>query len=183
MKMGVFFERSRKNQSSFGSHNGFYNFGDNSANPLDTGFGFSNAALGVYQNFDQASGFINGQYRYWNIEGYVQDTWKITPRLTLDYGLRIQWYQPQYDASLQASTFVLSAWNPAQAPRLYQPADHQRRSIGISTQLLARFSRLMISACKFQAPVTPSTAFCRGTEASTNISRTTADHSGDHASE
>jgi hypothetical protein len=122
IKAGVFFERSRKNQTSFGSHNGFYNFGDTSANPLDTGFGFSNAALGVYQNFDQASGYINGQYRYWNIEGFVQDTWKVTSRLTLDYGLRIQWYQPQYDSSLQASTFVLSAWNPAAAPRLYQAA-------------------------------------------------------------
>ncbi|MBV9441673.1 MAG: TonB-dependent receptor, partial [Acidobacteriaceae bacterium] len=122
VKTGVFFERSRKNQSSFGNNNGFYNFGDTSANPLDTGFGYSNAALGVYQTFDQANNYINGQYRYWNIEGYVQDTWKLTPRITLDYGLRIQWYQPQYDASLQASTFVLNAWNPATAPRLYQPA-------------------------------------------------------------
>ncbi len=122
LKTGVFFERSRKDQTSFGNNNGQYNFGDTSANPYDTGFGFSNAALGVYQSFDQAQNYINGLYRYWNIEGFVQDTWKVTPRLTLDYGLRIQWYQPQYDSSLQASTFVLSAWNAAQAPRLYQPA-------------------------------------------------------------
>ncbi len=60
-------------------------------------------------------------YRYWNIEGFIEDTWKITPRLTLDYGLRVSWYQPQYDSSLQASTFVLSAWDPAKAPRLYVP--------------------------------------------------------------
>lgn len=117
----MFFERSRKDQTSFGNNNGQYNFGDNPANPYDTGYGFSNAALGVYQTFDQAQNYINGQYRYWNIEGFLQDTWKVTPRLTLDYGLRIQWYQPQYDSSLQASTFVLSAWNPAGAPRLYQP--------------------------------------------------------------
>ncbi len=120
-KVGAFFERSRKNQTSFGNNNGQYNFGDTSANPYDTGYGFSNAALGVYQSFDQAVNYINGLYRYWNIEGFVQDTWKVTPRLTLDYGLRIQWYQPQYDASLQASTFVLSAWNASAAPRLYQP--------------------------------------------------------------
>jgi outer membrane receptor protein involved in Fe transport len=120
-KAGLYMQRSRKNQSSFGNSNGQYNFGDTSANPYDTGYGFSNAATGVYQSFDQASSYINGQYRYWNIEGFIQDTWKITPRLTLDYGLRISWYQPQYDASLQASTFVLSQWNPAQAPRLYQP--------------------------------------------------------------
>ena len=104
LKTGVFLERSRKNQSSFGNNNGFYNFGDTTANPFDTGFGFANAATGVYQTMDQAVNYINGEYRYWNVEGFVQDTWKVTPRLTLDYGLRIAWYQPQYDASLQAST-------------------------------------------------------------------------------
>ena len=121
LKAGLFMERSRKNQSSFGNNNGFYNFGDTTANPLDTGFGFANAALGVYQTMDQAVNYINGQYRYWNIEEFVQDTWKVKPRLTLDYGIRLSWYQPQYDASLQASTFVLSKWDPSQAPRLYQP--------------------------------------------------------------
>jgi hypothetical protein len=76
----------------------------------------------VYQTFDQSSAYINGRYRYWNIEEFVQDSWKITPRLTLDYGLRGSWYQPQYDSSQQASTFIPSDYNPAQAPRLYTPA-------------------------------------------------------------
>jgi outer membrane receptor protein involved in Fe transport len=121
IKGGIYLQRSRKDQTSFGNNNGFYNFGDTTSNPFDTGYGFSNAATGVFQTMDQASAYINGQYRYWNIEGFIQDTWKITPRLTLDYGLRVSWYQPQYDASLQASTFVLSQWDPAKAPRLYQP--------------------------------------------------------------
>lgn len=119
-------QRSRKDQTSFGAFNGSYAFGDqggpSGANPLDTGYGFSNALLGVYQSFQQAQHHINGLYRYWNIEQYVQDTWKITPRLTLDYGLRAAWYQPQYDAGLQASSFELSLWDPTKAPRLYVPA-------------------------------------------------------------
>jgi len=122
IKAGTYWQRSRKNQTSFGAFDGSYNFGDNSSNPYDTGFGYSNAALGVFNSFSQAANFINGQYRYWNIEGYLQDTWKVTRRLTLDYGMRVAWYQPQYDASLQASTFVLSQWDPKQAPRLFQPA-------------------------------------------------------------
>ena len=120
-KAGVYMQRSRKNQTSFGAFDGSYNFGDNSANPYDTGFGYANAALGVYNSFTQAANFINGQYRYWNLEFYVQDTWKIRKNLTLDYGIRTAWYQPQYDASLQASTFVLSQWSASQAPRLYVP--------------------------------------------------------------
>ena len=122
IKAGFFLQRSRKDQTSFAANNGIYNFGDNPANPLDTGYGYANALLGVYNTFQQASAYINGQYRYYNIEQFVQDTWKITPRLTFDYGIRGQWYQPQFDSSLQASTFLPSVWDPKKAPRLYFPA-------------------------------------------------------------
>jgi hypothetical protein len=121
IKMGFYAQRSRKNQTSFGAFNGQYNFADNSANPYDTNYAYANTALGIYNSFTQAANFINGQYRYWNMEGYIQDTWKVTRRLTLDYGIRTAWYQPQFDASLQASTFVLNLWNPSQAPRLLIP--------------------------------------------------------------
>jgi hypothetical protein len=121
IKTGVYIQRSRKNQTSFGAFDGNYNFGDNAANPYDTGYGFANAALGVYNSFSQAANFINGQYRYTNLEFYLQDTWKVSSRVTLDYGVRVAWFQPQYDASLQASTFVPNLWSASQAPRLYQP--------------------------------------------------------------
>jgi hypothetical protein len=125
-KAGYYMQRSRKDQTSFAAFNGNYNFGDQGgptgANPLDSGYGYSNALLGVFQSFNQAQHHLNGLYRYWNIEQYFQDTWKLTSRVTLDYGLRAAWYQPQYDAGMQASTFVPSLWDPAQAPRLYVPA-------------------------------------------------------------
>lgn len=126
-KAGFYMQRSRKDQTSFGAFNGSYNFGDQGGpnagpNPLDTGYGFANALLGVYQSFNQAQHHINGLYRYWNMEQYFQDTWKLTPRVTLDYGMRAAWYQPQYDAGLQASSFELSQFNPAQASKLYLPA-------------------------------------------------------------
>jgi hypothetical protein len=122
IKAGVYLQRSRKNQTSFSDNNGSYNWGDTTSNPYDTGYGYSNMLYGVYNTFDQSSAYINGLYRYWNIEEYVQDTWKVSSRLTFDYGIRGSWYQPQYDAGLQASTFVLANWNPAKTPRLYVPA-------------------------------------------------------------
>ena len=122
IKAGIYLQRSTKNQSTFADFNGNYNFGDNPSNPFDTGFGFSNALLGVYNTFSQASNYAAGLYRYWNAEEFVQDTWKIRRNLTLDYGLRLAWYQPQYDTKLQTSTFDPNLWNPAKAPRLYQPA-------------------------------------------------------------
>jgi Carboxypeptidase regulatory-like domain/TonB-dependent Receptor Plug Domain len=121
-KAGIFIERNGKNQYSFGLNNGSYNFGDTASNPYDTGFGFSNAALGVYNQFQQANTYLRGLYHYTNIEYYLQDTWKITQKLTLDYGLRMAWYQPWFDSSNQASTFVPKDWSLSQAPLLYQPA-------------------------------------------------------------
>jgi outer membrane receptor protein involved in Fe transport len=133
IKAGIYMQKSIKDQTSFGAFDGNYNFGDTTNNPFDTGFGFSNAAMGVYQTFSQAANMVNGQYRYWNIEFYGQDTWKVTPRLTLDYGVRVGWVQPQYDSSLQAATFVASMWSQSQAPRLYYPQMVNGKRMGVDT--------------------------------------------------
>ncbi len=137
IKGGIYMQRSRKNQTSFANFNGSYNFGDNPSNPFDTGYGFSNALTGVYNSFNQAANHINGLYRYWNIEGFLEDTWKITPHVTLDYGLRVAWYQPQYDSGLQSSTFIPSLWQASKAPRLYtpaiNPANNQRSAYDATT--------------------------------------------------
>ncbi|WP_080507484.1 carboxypeptidase regulatory-like domain-containing protein [Bryobacter aggregatus] len=122
IKTGIYFSRSRKDQSSFAPFNGTYNFGDLASNPLDTGYGYANAAVGVYQTFQQASQYANGMYRYTNVEGYIQDNWKVNRRLTLDYGLRLYWIQPQFDAALQTSTFLPNRFDPAKASRLWKPA-------------------------------------------------------------
>ena len=42
-------------------------------------------------------------------------------RLTLDYGVRFLWYTPWY-SSQPAAVFVPERYDPAKAPRLYQPA-------------------------------------------------------------
>jgi Carboxypeptidase regulatory-like domain/TonB-dependent Receptor Plug Domain len=122
LKFGAYLQRSRKDQTSFADANGNYDFSDNSSNPFDSGYGFANAALGVYNSFKQASAYLTGQYRYWNLEFYGQDTWKVTRRLTLDYGLRLYWVQPQYDAALQTSNFLPNLFDPSKAPRLYRAA-------------------------------------------------------------
>ncbi len=120
-KVGAFWQNSYKPQSSFANNNGQYNFSDNTSNPLDTGFGFANAALGIYNQFNQASAYIIGKYRYNNVEWFAQDNWKVTDRLTFDYGMRFYWIQPQYDEDLQTANFLPGRFNPADAPRLYRP--------------------------------------------------------------
>jgi hypothetical protein len=121
IKAGFYFQRSRKDQTSFGNSSGDINFGDGGGNPNDTGFGWANMALGVYQTFNQASVYATGKYRYSNVEWYVQDAWKLARNFTLDFGLRMQYIQPQFDAAEQTSTFLPELYAAAKAPKLYQP--------------------------------------------------------------
>lgn len=120
-KAGFYMQRSHKDQSGFGPNNGQIQFNDNANNPFDTGFSFANAATGVFDFYEQANIWPVGEYRYWNVEWYLQDNWKVNDRLTLDYGLRFYWVQPQYDQAFLTSNFVPSLYDPAQSVRLYQP--------------------------------------------------------------
>lgn len=66
----------------------------------------------VYNNAGQAlpqgSG-ANRQYRYYELEAYFGDSYKVTPQLTLSYGLRYSWYSVPYEVngkeSIQNFTF------------------------------------------------------------------------------
>jgi len=98
---------------------GYVNFGNDTNNFLDTGFGFANAATGVFTQYLQASNFIEGSMIYNNTEFYLQDNWKVNGRLTLDYGMRFTRQQPQYDQFQQMSNFFPELWSVADAPVFY----------------------------------------------------------------
>ena len=68
--------------------NGSVDFGRNVNNPLDTGYAYSNAVLGVFNAYTETSSRPFGHYRLNTVEWFVQDNWKATRRLTLDYGMR-----------------------------------------------------------------------------------------------
>ena len=61
---------------------GSVEFDNDSNNALDTQFGFSNAAVGVFRRYQQASKFVEGSMIYNNTEAYIQDNWKVNSRLT-----------------------------------------------------------------------------------------------------
>jgi outer membrane receptor protein involved in Fe transport len=121
VKAGFYAQRSRKDQTVFARTDGDINFFNDPNNPLNTGHPYANALLGIYNNYTQASAAPKGLYRYWNVEWYLQDNWKATRKLTLDYGLRFSWYQPQYDIQLQTNSFSPSLYDPSMAPRIYFP--------------------------------------------------------------
>ena len=126
-KYGVFYERSRKDQISYGNANGQFSFNacstsaegcqQGAANSHD-GSPFASALLGTFTSFDQSSARPTGYFRYNQVEFYAQDTWQVSARLTLDYGVRFVYIPPQYDAHNQIALFTPSAYDPGSAVKI-----------------------------------------------------------------
>lgn len=136
LKFGVYFDHNWKVQPSGAIYDGTYDYGDNPSNPLDSGFGFSNAALGVFNSFQQASTYANAYPLYKQWEFYAQDTWKYSSRLTLTYGVRFYYLLPIHSSSGSSlSNFIPSTWQASQAPILLQPtfSSGQRAAVDPST--------------------------------------------------
>ncbi len=120
-KAGVYYQNSYKPQSIFAAFNGDINFADDANNPFDTGYGYANAATGVFNTYTQANKFALPEWRYTNLEFYAQDNWRAGRKLTLDYGVRFYYLTPQWDHTEQASNFLPDEFDQSQAARLFTP--------------------------------------------------------------
>src|SRR5215831_418528 len=95
-KFGAMYARNRKDQNSRpNSPNGNINF-STTGNPNSTGDPFADALLGNFASFSQQSADPIGFFRFNDIEGYASDSWKITPKLNLEYGVRYVHIGPTY---------------------------------------------------------------------------------------
>jgi hypothetical protein len=120
-KVGFQFQ-SASNASNSQTHvQSDIDFTANASNPLNTGHPFANALLGVYNSYTQANAKPYQNYLYHDLSWYLQDSWKVTPRLTLDLGVRFSWYQPVFNSAGDSSYFTPDAFDPAKALRLYRP--------------------------------------------------------------
>ena len=122
IKAGFFLEHALKRQTASAPNNGSLSFARDAANPGDTGWAFANALLGNYTYYDQANTLPLGRYHYYNIEWYVQDTWKVRQNLSLDFGMRFSILDPSYEQDDQVSGFVASKFDSSKQVDLFWPA-------------------------------------------------------------
>jgi len=122
IKAGIYYEYAVKTENAFKPYNATIDFGRDANNPGDTNWAFSNALLGNYLSYTQINKDPLPSYPYKNIEFYGQDTWKITSKLTLNYGLRIAFIKPFHDTLGLMSNFDPSKYNQAQRVVFYQPS-------------------------------------------------------------
>ena len=121
LKAGFFYEYAVKEENPFRPYNADIFFDRDPLNPGDTQWAFSNALLGNFRQYRQFSKTVLPQAPYHNFEFYGQDTWKITPKLTLNYGLRVNFVPPLWEKNNLFTNFDPSAYDPSKKVVLYQP--------------------------------------------------------------
>lgn len=117
--------------SSSGTPSGSFDFSSNSSNPNDSYYGYANALEGLFNTYSEPTSRNDYNPRFYVYEWFAQDQWKLTPKLTLDYGMRFSWGAPM---SLQVgSDFVPGLYDASQAPTLYQFAPGGKNAVDPTT--------------------------------------------------
>ncbi len=140
LKAGVQIYRLREYEGERSVFSGRFAFGRNANNPLDSNWAFSNAVLGIFDSYTESNARYGANERQSIVEWFVQDTWKVNRRLTLDYGLRFSWYNQMYPNNPgQQSVLALDLYNPSQAPVFYRPALNANRQRVAQNPLTGEF--------------------------------------------
>jgi hypothetical protein len=120
VKAGIYAEHTGKYQyGGTGNYLGAYDFSSSSAFPIDTGYGNANMYLGNLNNYTEG-GRVMGDDWFTDIETFVQDSWRVSRRLTLELGVRFYHMGPWANNLDNSSVWVRSTYNPATAAREYQ---------------------------------------------------------------
>ena len=120
-KFGMEMERDFKTEPGSQDYAGQYNFGHSGDNPISTGNGYANALLGVFTSYNERNERIDRDERHWYGGFYAQDSWRLTSRLTLDYGFRMEHHGAIYEARDENSAFDPGLWSEANQPVIYAP--------------------------------------------------------------
>ncbi len=94
-KFGLYFERITNDQPGNGNSNG--NISENIAGGNSTGNTFADLLLGRVNSYNEQTQNVLHNIAWNRFEFYAQDTWKVKPNLTLNYGARLSKLNPWED--------------------------------------------------------------------------------------
>ncbi|HEX9001077.1 MAG TPA: carboxypeptidase regulatory-like domain-containing protein [Blastocatellia bacterium] len=147
IKFGGYFERAGQNDfdqinvsgTPGGTNNQNGRFVFNNSTPGGTGVAIGNVAIGLFDTYAEIGDRSYTPYRGHMFEWFAQDSWKATPKLRIEYGIRHSIIQPYY--SLWGNMVVFD-------PKLYNPniAVTQNPANGFITSgnLQSRYNGLVI---------------------------------------
>ncbi|HWR51270.1 MAG TPA: TonB-dependent receptor, partial [Bryobacteraceae bacterium] len=121
LRAGLYLEKTKKFAPNWANYRGAYSFAVDANNPNNSGHGFSNALLGNYTSYSEATERLLLNLWFTNFEFFVQDNWRVSKRLTLDFGVRFYYMPNVYDEGNQLAVFDPGAYDPSKAVALYYP--------------------------------------------------------------
>lgn len=127
LRAGFLYERSGENdrdQIAFSTstagqtnnQNGQFDF--NNSNPAGTGYDLADAALGLYYTYAEVGARSETPYRGNLYEVFAQDSWKVTPKLHLEFGVRYSSIHPYYSLWNNAGSFDPAYYNSSTAMQI-----------------------------------------------------------------
>jgi len=113
IKAGFFYEWIRNAQPANNNTNGYMQFVP-SSNTNTYGNAYADMLTGNMSQYQETNFNRINDISYNTVEGFVQDSWKVLPRLTLDLGLRLTHFSPWIDnENFGYSIFDQSQYNPS----------------------------------------------------------------------
>jgi hypothetical protein len=85
---------------------------------VTTGNAFADLLQGDFSSYQQTNSKLKYYNRYKMLEPYFQDDWHVTPRLTLNLGLRLSLFGTYHEKYFQAYSFNPAAYTLAGAPQI-----------------------------------------------------------------
>jgi hypothetical protein len=113
-KTGVFVDMNTAGQQPSWTDAPDLNFNPNQQMLLDTNNGVANMLLGNYYSVTQSNGKFFGSFKFFQTEAYLQDSWKASRKLTLEYGVRWAYLGPTFTYG----KYLQNYWDPTK----YDPA-------------------------------------------------------------
>ncbi len=112
LKFGAELDRQQINALFGIATNGFFVFA-----PFPASDSFASFLLGQSVQFFQGGGQFDRGLRKWIVGGYAQDEWRVTPHLTLNFGLRYEVNTPYTEIRNR-----LNAWDPGHQSTVFPTA-------------------------------------------------------------
>lgn len=131
LKAGIYLDRIWANNQQNLPNFGQFDFSRNVNNPLDTGYAYSNALLGIFNSYTEPTARPFPRAIVSNIEGFVQDKWQVARRLTLDSGMRWYWLPHSFVQDDGVAGFLAVRFDASRQVQLIQPARAGGARVGI----------------------------------------------------
>lgn len=122
IKAGGQFNMYQKKENAAGNNVGNFTF-TNALRPVTTATGsvmqsWANFLLGNVSSFSQASLDLTPDMRQKQWESFVQDDWRITSSLTLNFGVRYSMFYQPWDNNHMLTNFDPALWQASAAPQV-----------------------------------------------------------------